>query len=109
MKEYYSSKNNSLLPIWQGKIDSDGILTEVRSNFKGEKFKNVSQNLRFTGYFDKIACPLMISNYDSVKKSFPDAVPDAIGIGFAKSGTGSMAMLRSVDYFIRLFKGFRLA
>lgn len=97
--------NNSLLPIWQGKIDSDGILTEVRSNFKGEKYKNLSQNLRFTGYFDKIACPLMISNYDSVKKF---AFPDAIGIGFAKSGTGSMAMLRSVDYFKRLLRGFKI-
>lgn len=97
--------NNSLLPIWQGKIDSDGILKEVRSNFKGEKYKNLSQNLRFTGYFDKIACPLMISNYDSVKKF---AFPDAIGIGFAKSGTGSMAMLRSVDYFKRLLRGFKI-
>ena len=74
-------------------MDSDRILAEVRSNFKGEQYKNVRQNLRFAGHYDKIACPLMISNYIGVKKR---AVPDAIGIGFAKSGTGSLAMLRSV-------------
>ena len=87
MKEYYSSEYS------RRKMDSDGILIEVRSNFKGERYQNVRQNLRFTGHHDKIACPLMISNYNGVKKR---AFPDAIGIGFAKSGTGSLAMLRPV-------------
>ena len=86
-KEYYFSENS------RRKIDSDGILTEVRSTFNGERYENVRKNLRFTEHNDKIACPLMISNYNGVKKR---AFPDAIGIGFAKSGTGSLAMLRSV-------------
>ena len=101
MKEYYSSERIDkcqppCIPTSensQRKIDSDGILSEVRRNFEGEKYKNILQNLRFTRFSDKNACPIMISNYTGVKKR---SFPDAIGIGFAKSGTGSLAMLRSV-------------
>ena len=88
MKEYYSSE------ISKRNIDSDGILSEVRRNFEGEKYKNILQNLRFVDKIvDKIACPIMVSNHSGIKKR---SFPDAIGIGFAKSGTGSLAMLRSV-------------
>ena len=75
-------------------MDWEGILAEVRHNFRGEQFANVRKNLRFaSGHIDRIACPLMISNATRIKQR---AFPDAIGIGFAKSGTGSLAMLRSV-------------
>ena len=98
MKEYYSSEKSQ-----RGK-DYDEILSEVRRNFEGESYQNVRQNLRFVTFFDHIACPIMVSNYSGVKKR---SFPDAIGIGFAKSGTGSLAMLRSVCYFKRLLNGFR--
>ena len=75
-------------------MDWEGILAEVQHNFRGEQFANVRKNLRFaSGHIDKIACPLMISNATRIKQR---AFPDAIGIGFAKSGTGSLAMLRLV-------------
>ena len=85
----YAKTNN-----WEAgepEIDNDLILEDVRKNFAGEKYKNVRENLRFSNYTDKIACPIYISNSARVKEQ---AIPDAIGIGFAKSGTGSLAMLR---------------
>ena len=86
-KEYYFSDYS------RRNLDSEGILADVRNNFKGAKYQNVRNNIKFTGRHDKIACPIMISNYTGTKKR---AFPDAIGIGFAKSGTGSLAMLRLV-------------
>ena len=79
-------------------IDLNLILEDVRSNFIADKYKNVRENLRFTENADNIACPMMISN--ATGDSFftkVAAYPDAIGIGFAKSGTGSLAMLRLVS------------
>ena len=83
-------------PNWEAgeqEIDYDLILEDVKRNFAAKEYKNVRKNIRFSRYSDRIACPIYISKSTKKKESL---TPDAIGIGFAKSGTGSLAMLRKV-------------
>ena len=90
----YSDHNSSRWEQGENNADLNLILEDVRRNFIAGKYKNVINNLRFAENLDNIACPIMISNSTEEKVR---AFPDAIGIGFAKSGTGSLAMLRHVS------------
>ena len=90
----YSDHNSSRWEQGGNNVDLNLILEDVRRNFIAGKYKNVINNLRFAENLDNIACPIMISNSTEEKVR---AFPDAIGIGFAKSGTGSLAMLRHVS------------
>ena len=77
------------------------IFEEILENFDVEKREKIGKNIKLTPLPEiddhvinypeagKTGCPVTISKYSEDEKI--KRYPDAIGIGFAKSGTGTMA------------------
>ena len=77
------------------------IFEEILENFNEENREKIGKNIKLTPLPEiddhvinypeagKTGCPVTISKYSEEEKI--KRYPDAIGIGFAKSGTGTMA------------------
>ena len=82
-------------------LEEGEIFDDILQSFEGEEREKIHKNIMLTPLPEmddhvknypeagKTGCPVTISKYSEAEKV--KRYPDAIGIGFAKSGTGTMA------------------